>query len=187
MVSLLTLTPAVPAFASGPGTTTGELLSIPVGARAIGMGEAYTAAADDASALEWNPAGLSYAQQKEAYFMHSSLIESVNYEHLAFVSPGENYSYGASMGYLGYGDIAGYSDSTNGNPIALGNQTAYSYAMNAGASTMLYDRLSLGITGTILREDLAGESAGTFAANLGTMYGFNSTPWAEITGWVFPL
>jgi hypothetical protein len=161
---------AAPLFASTPGTTTGELLSIPVGARAIGMGEAYTAAADDASALEWNPAGLSFAQQKEASFMHSSLIENVNYEHLAFINPGENYSWGASMGYLGYGDIAGYGDSSTGNPVSLGNQTAYSYAMNAGASTMLFDRLSLGVTGTFLREDLAGQGASTFAANLGTQY-----------------
>src|SRR5258708_3760395 len=62
-------------FTRGAGTTTGELLKIPDSARAIGMGEAYTAAADDSSALYWNPAGLSFAQQKDAAFMHSSLIE----------------------------------------------------------------------------------------------------------------
>src|SRR5438552_666177 len=44
-------------WAAGPGTTTGELLKVPLSARAIGMGEAYTAAADDSSALAWNPAG----------------------------------------------------------------------------------------------------------------------------------
>src|SRR5690349_1150512 len=71
----LSVTPSTKA--SGPGTTTGELLKIPVSARAIGMGEAYTAAADDSSALAWNPAGLSFAQQKEAAFMHESLIESI--------------------------------------------------------------------------------------------------------------
>src|SRR5882672_8872315 len=92
-------------LASGPGTTTGELLKIPVSARAIGMGEAYTAAADDSSALSWNPAGLSFMPQKEAAFMHSSLIEGINYEHLAFAAPGENYSAGAAMSYLGYGAI----------------------------------------------------------------------------------
>src|SRR5690349_11381476 len=55
-------------FASGPGSTTGELLKIPVGSRAIGMGEAYTALADDSYALAWNPAGMAFAQQKEAAF-----------------------------------------------------------------------------------------------------------------------
>src|SRR5438477_13079260 len=66
------------AFASSPGTTTGELLKIPLGTRAVGMGEAFTALADDSSALYWNPAGMSFVSQKEVSFMHSSLIESVH-------------------------------------------------------------------------------------------------------------
>jgi hypothetical protein len=166
------------AAASDPGTTTGELLKIPVSARAIAMGEANTASADDVSALEWNPAGLSFADQKEASFMHASLIESIHYEHMAFVSPGDNYSWGASMGYLGFGDIAGYSDAATGaTPVALGNQTAYSYILNGGISSMVYDRLSLGITGMVLREALSDEAANTFAANLGAIYGLAAHPW----------
>jgi len=176
--SLLALSSSL-LLASDPGTTTGELLKIPVGARAIGMGEAYTAAADDVSALEWNPAGLSYAQQKEASFMHSSLIEDVHYEHAAFMSPADNYSWGVSMGYLGYGDIAGYSNAApGGTPVALGNQSAYSSVLNGGLSSMIYDRLSLGMTGMILREALAGESANTFAANLGAIFGLASHRWS---------
>jgi len=38
-------------WASGPGTTAADVLKIGVGARAIGMGEAYTAQADDVSSL----------------------------------------------------------------------------------------------------------------------------------------
>jgi type IX secretion system protein PorV len=162
------------ASAASPGTTTGELLKIPISARAVGMGEAYTAAADDSSALYWNPAGLSFMQQKEATFMHSSLIESINYEHLAFAAPGDNYSAGASMSYLGYGSIAGYDNA--GNPI--GDQSAYSYIFSGGASTFVHERLSVGFTGSVLREDLAGVGANTFAANLGTMYGLASHPLA---------
>ncbi len=165
--------PFAMSYASGPGTTTGELLKIPVSARAIGMGEAYTAAADDSAALAWNPAGLSFAQQKEAAFMHSSLIESVHYEHFGFAAPGDNYSAGASMSYLGYGDIAGY----DANGASIGNQTAYSYIFSGGLSSFVHDRLSLGLTGSVLRESLAGESAGTFAANLGAMYGLESHLW----------
>jgi hypothetical protein len=163
-------------LASDPGTTTGELLKIPVGARAIGMGEAYTAAADDASALEWNPAGLSFAQQKEVSFMHSSLIEDVNYEHMAYMSPGDNYSYGVSMGYLGFGDIAGYGDSETSTPLSLGNQSAYSYMLNGGISTFIIPGLSVGVTGSVLRESLANEAATTFDANLGSQYALASHP-----------
>ncbi|MFA6435429.1 MAG: hypothetical protein WCW52_12120, partial [Elusimicrobiales bacterium] len=41
---------------SAVGTTGGSFLSFGAGARAIAMGGAYTAAADDASAAFWNPA-----------------------------------------------------------------------------------------------------------------------------------
>src|ERR1700722_1324915 len=34
-------------------------LEVPVGVRATGMGEAYTAVGDDVYALHWNPAGLA--------------------------------------------------------------------------------------------------------------------------------
>src|SRR5437773_2030847 len=88
-------------FASGPGTTSGELLKIPLGTRAIGMGEAFTALADDSSSLYWNPAGMSLMSQKEVTFMHSSLIEGIHYEHLAAVIPGDAYAAGANFSYLG--------------------------------------------------------------------------------------
>lgn len=158
-------------FGKGPGTTTGELLKIPVGARAIGMGEAYTAAANDSSAIFWNPAGMSLAEQKEANFMHSALIEGVHYEHLGFVSPGEAYSFGASMSYLGYGDIAGY-DNIDGSPT--GDVSAYSYIFSGAVSRQIGSRLSLGLTGSMIRQKLADASAGTFAANLGALY---TLPW----------
>lgn len=42
----------------GPGTTGAVELKIPVGPRAIAMGEAFVAVANDANAIYWNPAGL---------------------------------------------------------------------------------------------------------------------------------
>src|SRR5258708_19275627 len=110
-----------PVMAGGPGSTTGELLKIPLGARAIGMGEAFTALADDSSALYWNPAGLSLMNQKEATFMHSSLIEGIHYEHLAFVAPTDGYALGGNLSYLGYGGIPCY----NHNRLAPRHGHAY--------------------------------------------------------------
>ena len=161
------------ALAGGPGTTTGELLKIPIGARAIGMGEAYTALADDSSALAWNPAGLARVEQHEASFMHSSLIENIHYEHLAYVAPGDSYSLGASMSYLGYGDIAGY----NNKGEAIGNQTAYAYNVTGGVAREVQDNLSVGLAAEFLRETLADESAGTLALNAGAQYGVPQHPW----------
>ena len=47
------------------GTTAAKFLSIPVGARAVGMGGAFVAVADDASSLYWNPAGIARLSQSE--------------------------------------------------------------------------------------------------------------------------
>ena len=47
-------------FGSGSrGTTTANFLKLGAGARAEAMGGAYAAVADDATALYWNPAGLT--------------------------------------------------------------------------------------------------------------------------------
>jgi len=161
------------AFAGGPGSTTAQLLEIPIGARAVGMGEAYTAMADDASSLEWNPAGLALANQQEASFMHSSLIENVNYEHLAYIHPGTSYSVGGSMSYLGYGSIAGY----NNTGESIGNQSAYSSVYNAGVATQFWQRFSAGLTGSFIHEKLALDSASTVAMNAGALYDVAQHPW----------
>jgi len=170
----LTLTMGVSAFAAGPGTTTAELLKIPVGTRAIGMGEAFTALADDSSAMYWNPAGLSRLSQKEATFMHSSLLESVHYEHLAFVAPTDNFAFGTNFSYLGYGDIAGFDNS--GAPT--GNVSAYSYILNGGLSRSFFGSLSLGASGGLIHESLADNSANTFAMNAGALYTLDAHPWS---------
>ena len=47
------------------GTTSAKFLSIGVGSNAVGMGGAYTAVADDATAMYWNPAGLSFHIQRK--------------------------------------------------------------------------------------------------------------------------
>ena len=48
----------------------------PIGARAQGMGGAFTAVADDATSIYWNPAGLAGITHQEILFNHASLFGS---------------------------------------------------------------------------------------------------------------
>src|SRR5579872_2550899 len=48
----------------------GDFLSIGVGARALGMGGAFVAVADDATSAYWNPAGLSFIPNIEVTTIH---------------------------------------------------------------------------------------------------------------------
>jgi len=50
----------------------GAFLQIPVGSRALSMGGAYTAIADDESAFHWNPAGVSIVPHQLVGFMYSA-------------------------------------------------------------------------------------------------------------------
>lgn len=53
------------------GNTASSFLEIPVGARSIGMGEAYVAAVNDVSALYWNPAGVTRIDQNQVTFQNT--------------------------------------------------------------------------------------------------------------------
>jgi hypothetical protein len=53
-------------------------LAIPVGARAAGMGNAFTAMANDASSVFWNPAGLAYTTGINAFFNQTRWIADID-------------------------------------------------------------------------------------------------------------
>ncbi len=66
----------------------GEFLKIPVGPRAIGLGGAFTAISDDATAAYWNPAGMVYLPYREIVFQHQEKFGSLlNHDYLSVVYP----------------------------------------------------------------------------------------------------
>jgi len=80
------LVPFGEAKAQGEGITlakyANDFLAIGVGGRALGMGSAYTAAANDVTSGYWNPAGLSKVEFPEIILMHDQRygdIVSYNY------------------------------------------------------------------------------------------------------------
>ncbi len=75
-----------PAFADSAGQA-GAYLKMGVGARAIGMGSAFTAVANDSTAAFWNPAGLAQLKKPEASFMHAKLTMDREYNFFNYVHP----------------------------------------------------------------------------------------------------
>src|SRR5262249_41081026 len=69
----------------------GEFMKIAVGARAVGMGGAFSAVADDATSPFWNPAGMVYLPYKEVFLEHNEQFGSlVNHNFGSAVWPIKN-------------------------------------------------------------------------------------------------
>lgn len=101
-------------IASGSSPAHADLSSqVPVGARAIGMGGAFSGVADDASALFWNPAGLAKVGHQEVSASHADLFKAGIRDNLGvFVLPlspsqaiaADWYHSGFDDGVLGFGE-----------------------------------------------------------------------------------
>jgi gliding motility-associated-like protein len=90
---------------SGVGTTTGNFLKMDIGTRAIGMGEAFCALADDVSAMRWNPAGLAFAFNPELETMHSFWLGNISHEFLGYLHPLPLGTLGINASYLHMGKM----------------------------------------------------------------------------------
>lgn len=90
----------------------GEFISIGVGGRALGMGGAFVAVANDVTAGYWNPAGLSRLDYPEVALMHDERFGNlINYDYGAVAIPlGPKGSLGFSLIRLG---IDGIPDTRN--------------------------------------------------------------------------
>jgi hypothetical protein len=79
--------------------------SIGFGARAMGMGSAFTALADDATAVFWNPAGLENIYQQSVTLFYTQLLEG-DYQFIGYALPTLNIgTFGMGLGRIGVGGI----------------------------------------------------------------------------------
>lgn len=153
--------------ATDAGQTAADFLLIGVGAGAAGMGGAYTAVSQGASATYWNPAALTNTERSEISFSHISWYQDISLEHGAVAFPvSEKLALGASITFLDYGTIDGYD--INGLPI--GEISSYDWQGGVSAGYRLNDDFSLGLTTKYVNQKLADLSASAFAVDFGARY-----------------
>jgi hypothetical protein len=104
------------------GKYAGEFLAIGVGGRALGMGSAQTAIANDVTAGYWNPAGLANMDYPQIALMHEEHFGSlVSYNYAAVAIPyGTDMSFGLSVmrsSIDGIPDTRNAGIDANGNPV----------------------------------------------------------------------
>lgn len=177
-------------YGQGQGGTEDNMAILGYGARALGLGKAFTALADDPTAVYWNPAGLEDIYQQQATFFHVSLWEGTSLDYLGYVYPTLDWgSFGLGIGRIGVGDIP---QTTSGEQV-IGTFSNAEYQFYFGYARQLPYNITGGATIRMVRRSWSGLqnesdlSATGFALDLGAMYKpvWIGSPWFQ--DWVFGL
>ncbi|MEK9138460.1 MAG: PorV/PorQ family protein, partial [Bacteroidota bacterium] len=151
------------------GTTAAKFLSIPVGARALGMGGAFVAVANDASAMYWNPSGLASITQSEAVFAHANWLADIDFNYGGVIMPMED------VGIIGVNftslSMAEMERTTEDRPEGTGQYfSAGSFAVGVSYAKKLTDWFSIGGNVKYINEHIWNSSATGFAVDVGTLF-----------------
>jgi hypothetical protein len=149
------------------GGSPGAFLRLGVGAKALGMGRAFTAIANDASAAYWNPAGLGGLRMME--FMGSYSILSMDRQHnyIAFLMPLKSLgTIGVSWINLGVGEIEGRDSFGQVTEMFSNNETAISLSWGYPVFESLY----LGVTAKYLSHTLEDNRSAGLGFDAGFLY-----------------
>jgi hypothetical protein len=155
---------------SGVGTSAAAFLEIGVGARAMAMGGAYGAVANDASALYWNPAGIAWINGVQCELMHNEwLVETFHdFAGLVVPLPSLRSTFGLCYSSLDYGEEQvrtverpeGTGETYTGRDVAVGLTYAVAFT----------DRFSFGITGKYVAQRIWSETGSAMAMDVGVFY-----------------
>ncbi|MGE5313078.1 MAG: PorV/PorQ family protein [Acidobacteriota bacterium] len=153
-----------------PGSTDAQFLKIGVSPRGTGMGDAYIASVEGAEATFYNSAALAWKKGTDLVFNHTRWFAGINHEFAA-----ASMDIG-SFGAVGVSVTALYTDEMNVTtplqPEGTG-ETFYAgnYRLGLTYSRFLTDRVSIGITGSVLRMTLyKGYSADAAAIDIAAQY-----------------
>jgi len=159
------------------GTAGVQFLKISPSCRAVGMGEAYVAVANDASAIYHNPGALARLELPEAIASYIDYAAGLQYGFLGLTHPMKSWNgaWAAHVIYLTTGDMM---ETTPERPNGTGRTfTAGDIAVGLSYSQKLTDKFSVGGTVKYINETLADKSANGWSADVGTYY---NTGWRSV-------
>lgn len=151
------------------GTTGMQFLEIGVSPRADAIGGGFSAIADDASAVYYNPAGMVQLENTQLMVSHIDYPVDIAYNFIGLVLP---LRVGGHLGLGYYGLDAGDINRTTYS-FPYGDGTTFGakdYALSVSYGRYLTDRFSVGMTFKLVDELLETERASGWAADVGTIY-----------------
>ncbi len=151
-----------------------NFLEIGVGARAQALGGAFTALAEGATALYWNPAGIASADGLVLAFSHTELFDNldITHDYAAAALPFAGGVVGISYINLQSGDILRTDERfpAGGNPSFGQNFEWTGTAVGAHYARRLTDRLQVGFSFKVVNEGLDNADANWWGVDVGTIF-----------------
>jgi len=154
------------------GTFGGQFLKIPVGARGSGMGGAFVAVADDATAVFWNAAGIARidADKSQLSLNHANWPADLSFDQVGYVFhmkkiPGAFAVHARSL------TMQPMEETTSFQPFGTGQTFDAGYlAAGITYARSFTDKFSAGLTMNMIHSGLADLTQQTFSVDLGTLY-----------------
>lgn len=147
------------------GTTGAQFLELPVNARAIAMGSAYSAVAEDASAMHYNPAALTLVRGNDVVLMHALYFQSMKYSYGAAAVRRGEWAFGLQAQHLSAGNV----DEIDNTGARTGDSfSPRDLAVGAGVSRE-FGSLSVGAGAKYISSKLY-DTASAFALDAGSLY-----------------
>lgn len=179
------------------GKYVAEFLEVGIGVRAAGLGGAYVAAGDDASAFWWNPACVAWNNIPQIYMMHSAMYDNMyqldavaykdklfgTYLAASFLRLGtDQIPFTREDGFYDYGPdgVPGTGDEGEGNGVwdpgepvdasAVDMRSEGDYAVIAGAAFPVSKCLAWGLSAKIIHQNIGGYKNIGFGADIGIRF-----------------
>jgi hypothetical protein len=153
-----------------------SFLKFGMGARAVGMGEAFVAQSGEVTSAWWNPAGLSGIGGAHLSFTHNQWFQDITTEYFASAInlKGQTNVLGLTVGLSRVPDIEKRGEVASSEPVALFD--AHDVLFGLSYARRIIEKLDLGITAKWLYEKIDIYSASGFGFDLGAIY----APWEDL-------
>jgi len=164
------------------GGSAGSFLQWGVGARAIALGKAFTAIANDGSAIYWNPAGLAQLSTREFSAMHALIFEDRAQNFIQFTYPISPFSISAGWMRFGVNDIQ--ERSTSGEFLGKFDDSENLFLLGSGYQVLSKPtfKLDVGLTAKYFYHSLQNYHASGYGIDLGVLSYFHLTGLVERIG-----
>ena len=171
----LTLSAALPWHAVHASWNAGNFLKFGIGARAMGMGNSFVAIADDATAVYWNPAGLTQATENQVFVSYAERFGAGIQDQSAGVVLRwrKRINVGFALARTSLGDIKHTTEGnvdSRGRPIIDGSFDDAEVGLLFASGVRVHEILSIGLTAKYMIHELADKNATGLGLDIGWLF-----------------